>query len=118
MSARSQSSPKISQLGKAISLSQNNEHKSFTLVQKGERVSPATEIQKGQRLSPRTEFKPGEHWRPKRRHWDKEYLTEQYVTLKRSMAEIAADNLCTERTSNTGCGSIRYRADPSVKPVQ
>lgn len=53
-------------------------------------------IQKGQRLSPATEFKPGQHWRPHRRHREKEWLEEQYVSHGRSMADIAIGEGLTE----------------------
>ena len=37
-----------------------------------------------------TEFKPGQHWRPRKPHWDKDWLVREYVTRGRSTGEIAA----------------------------
>ena len=53
-------------------------------------------IKKGQRLSPATEFKPGQHWRPHGRHREKGWLEEQYVSLGRTMADIAEGEGLTE----------------------
>lgn len=53
-------------------------------------------FQKGERRSPATEFKPGQHWRPRRRHWDREWLAAEYVDKCRSAAEIADEIGCTE----------------------
>jgi hypothetical protein len=51
-----------------------------------------TRIQKGQHLSRSTEFKPGQHWREPKPWWQREWLEHQYVTLQRSMADIAKAN--------------------------
>lgn len=36
-------------------------------------------------------FKKGSHWRTPTKLWDKEWLIEQYLTLKRSMQDIASE---------------------------
>lgn len=41
-------------------------------------------------------FEKGHHWRPRRPHWDREWLVEQYVTLGRSTGELAAECGCTD----------------------
>ena len=46
-------------------------------------------FKKGERRSPGTEFKPGQHWRPKREHWERDWLENEYVTKGRSAQEIA-----------------------------
>jgi hypothetical protein len=51
-------------------------------------------IQKGQRLSPATEFKPGQHWRPRRPHWDREWLEREYQT--KSAGDLARSIGCTD----------------------
>jgi len=51
-------------------------------------------IQKGQRLSPATEFKPGQHWRPRQPHWDREWLEHEYRT--QSAGDLARSIGCTE----------------------
>lgn len=53
-------------------------------------------IQKGQRLSPATEFKPGQHWRPHAKHRERDWLQHQYVALGRSTGDIAKDTGFTE----------------------
>ena len=42
------------------------------------------------------QFIKGTHWRPRRRHWDKDWLTEQYVALGRSTGDIARECECTD----------------------
>lgn len=48
--------------------------------------------------TPRTNgcFQKGTHWRPKNELWSKEWLFEQYITLKRSMGDIAKDMSISE----------------------
>jgi len=58
-------------------------------------------IQKGERLSPATEFKKGSHWRERKPHWDKEWLVREYVTNQRSTGEIAEQ-------INTTDGNVIY----------
>jgi hypothetical protein len=48
-------------------------------------------IQKGQRLSPATEFKKGQHWRPRKPHWDREWMVQEYVLNGRSTGDIAVE---------------------------
>jgi thymidylate synthase (FAD) len=55
-----------------------------------------TRIKKGQRLSPATEFKPGQHWRPRKPHWDREWLVREYVEKGRSSGEMATEIGITE----------------------
>lgn len=55
-----------------------------------------TRFKKGEHRNPATEFKPGQHWRPRKEHWGKEWLTHQYVTLRKSALEIATAQGCTE----------------------
>ena len=51
---------------------------------------------KGQSASPETQFKKGEHWRPKKAHWNKEWLENEYITKQRSMSDIAEQMGVTE----------------------
>lgn len=44
---------------------------------------------KGHRSAPATEFKPGQHWRPRKPHWDRPWMVREYVTLGRTISEIA-----------------------------
>jgi thymidylate synthase (FAD) len=44
---------------------------------------------KGQSASPQTQFKKGKHWRPRKAHWDREWLRREYIDCKRSASEIA-----------------------------
>ena len=46
-------------------------------------------FQKGERRSPATEFKRGEHWRKRQPFWSKDWLSNEYVALGRSSADIA-----------------------------
>lgn len=55
-----------------------------------------TRIQRGEHLSPATEFKTGQHWRPRKPHWDRMWLDEQYTNLGRSTGDIARDAGCTD----------------------
>lgn len=48
-------------------------------------------ILKGERLSPSTEFKAGEHWRDEQPFWSRDWLYHEYVELKKSSGEIAAE---------------------------
>jgi hypothetical protein len=57
---------------------------------------PSGRFAKGVRAAPATEFKPGQHWRPRRPHWDREWLVREYVERQRSSGEIAADIGCTD----------------------
>lgn len=41
-------------------------------------------------------FKKGTHWRPRKPHWDREWLHTQYVVLGRSTGELAAECGCTD----------------------
>ena len=51
---------------------------------------------KGERRSPATEFQPGQHWRPRKPHWEKEWLVREYFELERSTGDIAAGIGCTD----------------------
>ena len=51
---------------------------------------------KGQSASPETQFKKGEHWRPKKAHWNKEWMENEYITKQRSMSDIAEQMGVTE----------------------
>ena len=51
---------------------------------------------KGQSASPETQFKKGEHWRPKKAHWKKNWLENEYITNQRSMSDIAEQMGVTE----------------------
>ena len=53
-------------------------------------------FKQGERRSPATEFKKGEHWRPRRPHWDKEWLVAEYTEKQRSAGDIAAEVGCTD----------------------
>lgn len=46
-------------------------------------------IQRGERLSAATEFKTGEHWRKPQEFRDRKWLEENYVTTGRSLQHIA-----------------------------
>lgn len=41
-------------------------------------------------------FMKGEHWRPRKPHWDKEWLVRHYVEMGRSACEMAEICGCTE----------------------
>jgi thymidylate synthase (FAD) len=41
-------------------------------------------------------FVKGQHWRPPQKHWQREWLEQQYVTLGRSSGDIAAECGCTD----------------------
>lgn len=43
---------------------------------------------KGRSASPETQFKPGQHWRPRKPHWEREWLVREYVDRSRSTGEI------------------------------
>ena len=49
---------------------------------------------KGERASPGTEFKPGQHWRPRKPHWDRDWLHREYIDNERSSSEIADEVGC------------------------
>jgi hypothetical protein len=51
-----------------------------------------TRIKPGQRLSPATEFKPGHTTREWKPWWEKSWLENQYVILRKNCAEIAKEN--------------------------
>lgn len=40
------------------------------------------------------QFERGTHWRPKKAHWDRDWLYREYVDRKRSAAEIATEMGC------------------------
>lgn len=48
-------------------------------------------ITKGQHLSVSTEFKKGQHWRERKPYWDREWLFNEYVSKKRTSADIAKE---------------------------
>lgn len=50
----------------------------------------------GVSASPATQFVKGQHWRKPQKHWDKDWLYNQYVTLKKSSSEIAKMCDCTD----------------------
>lgn len=41
-------------------------------------------------------FVKGEHWRPRRPHWERAWLVEQYEVLGRSTGDIAAECQCSD----------------------
>lgn len=41
-------------------------------------------------------FIKGQHWRPRKPHWDKEWLEREYVTNARAASDIANQEGCTE----------------------
>lgn len=45
---------------------------------------------KGSQLGKATQFKKNHHWRSRQKHWEKEWLHQQYVTQKMSAQEIAS----------------------------
>lgn len=51
---------------------------------------------KGANCSPQTQFKKGQHWRPRKPHWDREWLLREYVDRGRSAADIAHEVGCKE----------------------
>lgn len=53
-------------------------------------------FQKGERRGRATEFKTGEHWRPRKAHWDREWLLREYVEKQRSAGDIAKDAGCAD----------------------
>ena len=50
---------------------------------------------KGQRASIATEFKKGQHWRPRKPHWEREWLFHEYVECNRTAPDIAREIGCT-----------------------
>ena len=40
-------------------------------------------------------FLKGTHWRPRKPHWDRDWLYEQYVVLGRSTGRFDRDNVIT-----------------------
>ena len=51
---------------------------------------------KGQHASEQTEFKKGTHWRPRKPHWDKAWLENEYITKQNSTGDIAKGIGCTD----------------------
>jgi mannose-6-phosphate isomerase-like protein (cupin superfamily) len=49
---------------------------------------------KGVSYSVETQFKKGQHWREKKPYWDKDWLINQYLTLKKSSQQIASEQGC------------------------
>lgn len=49
------------------------------------------QFEKGFRASPETELKPGEHWRPRRAHWDREWMRERYEDRNMSASAIGSE---------------------------
>lgn len=45
---------------------------------------------------PKGRFVKGTHWRPRKAHWDRDWLVREYVERQRSAADIAADQGCGE----------------------
>lgn len=41
-------------------------------------------------------FVKGQHWRPRKPHWDREWLSREYVERRRSASDIAAEMGCRE----------------------
>ena len=60
------------------------------------RRSSAGQFVAGVSASPATQFKKGQHWRPRKPHWDRDWLQREYVDNKRSCSEIAAETGCRE----------------------
>lgn len=51
---------------------------------------------KGIRYSLETEFKKEQHWRKPKSFWNKDWLNNEYHNKKKSAAQIAGENNCTE----------------------
>jgi 5-methylcytosine-specific restriction endonuclease McrA len=51
---------------------------------------------KGFKYHPSTQFKKGEHWRPRKEHWDKDWLYQKYITEQMPAVEIAKQQKCSE----------------------
>jgi hypothetical protein len=51
---------------------------------------------KGFKYHPSTQFKKGEHWRPRKEHWDKNWLHQKYITEQMSAREISKQQKCSE----------------------
>jgi thymidylate synthase (FAD) len=65
-------------------------------------------------------FLPGTHWRPRKPHWDKAWLLNEYVTKKRSAGEIASDAGCTENNILFWLGKhgIKCRSMSEVRKIK
>ena len=61
-----------------------------------EKRSKTGQFIKGIHYNRATEFKKGQHWRPRKAHWDRDWLYEEYVVKQRSASEIAKQEGCME----------------------